>query len=124
MNKYETVVVLEPSLGEGQVKDEAARLQKVLETNGATEIDLSVWGKKELTHAMKKQRFGTYVAFTYRAPGEGVVQPLTSLLGLTDTVLRFQTHRINERPRKVKVNPKRKTRPSDELGEGLEASEF
>lgn len=122
MRKYETVMVLNPNLGEAQVKDEAAKIEKLLETNGAKEITNSVWGKKEIAYPMKKNKFGTFVSFNYRAPSEGCVDTLTNVLRISDPVLKFQTHRINEKVRKFRGNPKRKTREGgDEFGESAEA---
>ncbi|MFM1846774.1 MAG: hypothetical protein RL417_248 [Pseudomonadota bacterium] len=109
MRKYETVLVLNPNLGEAQVKDEAAKIEKLLETNGAQEISNSIWGKKEIAYPMKKNKFGTYLSFNYRAPSEGCVDTLTNVLRISDPVLKFQTHKINERVRKFRGNPKRKT---------------
>jgi small subunit ribosomal protein S6 len=108
MRKYETVMVLNPNLGEAQVKDEAAKVQKLLETNGAQEISNSIWGKKEIAYPMKKNKFGTFISFNYRAPSEGCVDTLTNVLRISDPVLKFQTHKINERVRKFRGNPKRK----------------
>ena len=108
MRKYETVMVLNPNLGEAQVKDEAAKVQKLLETNGAQEISNSIWGKKEIAYPMKKNKFGTFISFNYRAPSEGCVDTLTNVLRISEPVLKFQTHKINERVRKFRGNPKRK----------------
>ena len=108
MRKYETVMVLNPNLGEAQVKDEAAKVQKLLETNGAQEISNSIWGKKEIAYPMKKNKFGTFISFNYRAPSEGCVDTLTNVLRISEPVLKFQTHKINERVRTFRGNPKRK----------------
>ena len=108
MRKYETVMVHNPNLGEAQVKDEAAKVQKLLETNGAQEISNSIWGKKEIAYPMKKNKFGTFISFNYRAPSEGCVDTLTNVLRISEPVLKFQTHKINERVRKFRGNPKRK----------------
>lgn len=122
MRKYETVMVLNPNLGEAQVKDEAAKVEKLLQSNGATEISNSVWGKKEIAYPMKKNKFGTFVSFNYRAPSEGCVDTLTNVLRISDPVLKFQTHRINEKVRKFRGNPKRKTGGAgDEAGEAADA---
>ena len=114
IRKYETVMIFDPSLGEAQLKDETARFQKLIEGYGGSEVSPSLWGKKELAFSMKKHKYGTYVSFNFRAPGEGVVDSLTGVLRITDNVLKFETHRINERVRKFRGNPKRKNR------EGLE----
>jgi len=122
MRKYETVMVLNPNLGEAQVKDEAAKIQKLLETNGAQEISNSIWGKKEIAYPMKKNKFGTFISFNYRAPSEGCVDTLTNVLRISDPVLKFQTHKINERVRKFRGNPKRKAPiGGDEFAESGEA---
>ena len=108
MRKYETVMVYESNLGEAQVKEENNRYQKLLETNGAKEIAFSIWGKKELANPHRKPEYGTYVSINFKAPSDGTVAALTNLMRLTDNVMKFQSHLIRQRVRKVKVNPKRK----------------
>jgi small subunit ribosomal protein S6 len=124
MRKYETVLVLNPNLGEAQVKDEVAKFQKVLETNGAQEVSNTIWGKKEIAYPVKKNKFGTYLSFNYRAPSEGCVDTLTNLLKISDPVLKFQTHKINERVRKFRGNPKRKAVTGGDDGVDVVESEF
>jgi len=115
MRKYETVMVLNPNLGEAQVKDEAAKIEKLLETNGAKEITNSVWGKKEIAYEFQKQRFGYYVAFNYESANHEAPNELKSVLRITDSVHKFQTHRVFTKTRKFKGNPRRLTQPRTDL---------
>lgn len=107
MRKYETVVVFDPSLGEAELKEEIKKTQTLLENNGAAEIDVDSWGKKEIAYLVGKTRYGHYVALNYRSASSETVAGVEGILRITDAVLKFQTHRINERKRKFKGNPKK-----------------
>ncbi len=123
VRKYETVIVFNSTLGEAQVKDESAKIQQLLASNGAEDISINNWGKKELAHHMKKQKFGSYVAFNYRAPGNTTNQAVTGVLRIAENVLRFQTHVISDRVRKFKGNTKRKTSAGSSFGGEFEGVE-
>ncbi|MCB0311488.1 MAG: 30S ribosomal protein S6, partial [Bdellovibrionales bacterium] len=70
--------------------------------HGGKELKVNSWGRKELAYLMDKQRFGTYVCFNYSSEEGGIVKELASQLRITESVLRFQTHRLNDRSRKFK----------------------
>lgn len=111
MAKYETIVLLDPNLGEAQVKDEQKKIEDLFKANGATSVSSDRWGKRPLSYQMGKHSYATYVWFGYDSEVSSVVSESTNVLRLSDLVLKFQTHRIYERVRKFKGNPKRLTEP-------------
>lgn len=108
MRKYETVVVFDGGLGESQVKDQVKKIEDAIKSQGATSVDVDKWGKKQIGPRGIKPKFGNYVCFNYSTPKYGVVESVGSLLRITDSVLKFQSHRIPDHVRKFKGNPKRK----------------
>lgn len=121
MRKYEIVTILSPDLSEVQLKDEIKKLESHLQANGAKGIETDRWAKRDLGFRMKQAGTGTYVFFKFEtessppsplrgqssppSPLRGqtsLVDQMTSLLRISDVVLKFQVHRISDRVRKFK----------------------
>ena len=120
---YETIVVLDPNLNESDLKDEVKKVQTILENKGALDVKADSWGKKEISYLVRKQQYGNFVCYNYRSEAEPTIKDITAILGITEKVIKFQTHRKADRSRKFKGNPKRKD-PVD-LGDdfdGLDSS--
>jgi small subunit ribosomal protein S6 len=119
MRKYETIVVFNPSLAEAAVKDEMKKFEKLLDSKKATNVKTDVWGRKQIAYAVDKNSFGTFVCFTYECDDHGIARDVTNQLRISDPVIKFQSHRVNEKVRKFKGNPKRKpgSGMDDEFGD-------
>lgn len=102
MRKYETVMILSPDLGEGQVKDELKKFENFLSSHGAANIKVERWAKRELGFRMRKHKLGTYAFVNFETTNPAIAAEVTSILRITDPVLKFQIHRINEKVRKFK----------------------
>lgn len=127
MRKYETVVVVGADLPEARVKEEAGKIEGFLASQGAKDVRLDRWGTKELGYRMHKHSVGNYLCFHYESENSKLMDALTSQLRINDTVLKFQSHRLNDRVRKFKGNPKRISSDGSELGDELalpEGEEF
>lgn len=107
MRKYETVVVFAPSLGEAELKDAIKKVQGIIESRGGTEITVNPWGKKEIAYPVGKNTHGHFICFNFSSENSDLVAELTALLRITERVIKFQTHRLNETSRKFKGNPKK-----------------
>lgn len=109
---YESIVIFNPRLGESQLNEEIKRYEGVLTSNGAKDVKVENWGRKETSYLMKKERYGQYVCFKYESTNHEAPNVLASLLRIADSVNKFQTHVLSSKVRKVKVNPKRAERGS------------
>jgi len=114
VRRYESVVVFSPRLSDSQIKDEIMKFEGILTTAKAKVTSVDQWGKKEAAFLFKKERFGHYVAFNFESENHAAPSELESILRITDTVHKFQTHRIPDTARKFKGNPKRLTQPRSE----------
>lgn len=106
VRRYESVVVFDPRLSDSQVKDEIKKVEGLLTSNQAKVTSVDTWGRKEAAFAFKKQRTGVYVAFNYEAANHEAPNALQSILRITESVHKFQTHLIRSKVRKFKGNPK------------------
>jgi small subunit ribosomal protein S6 len=114
VRRYESVVVFNPRLNDAQLKEEIKKVETILNSNNAKITGVDQWGKKELAYSFQKQKFGFCVAFNYEAANHEAPNALQSILRITDSVHKFQTHLIRSKTRKFKGNPKRLTQPRGE----------
>jgi ribosomal protein S6 len=119
MNKYEAIVVFPPTLTEAEMKDELKRVVGVLETNGASEISVESWGKKEIAYFVRGHKTGVYNNLTFTLAEGRNVETIVGTFRLMERIIKFQVHRLNVSVRKFKGNPRRTSSESD-LG-GVEA---
>lgn len=121
MRKYETVVVMGADLPEARFKEEVTKIEGVLASLGARDVRLDRWGTKELGHRMRKHSVGNYLCFTYETENARLMDALVGQLRINETVLKFQSHRVSDKVRKVKQNPRRAAAlaaEADDLGLG------
>ncbi len=103
---YESVVVFAPSLTAQQLNDEIERFKGVINSNEGKDLTVNNLGRREIAFTVKKQRAGTYVEFCFHSLNSALIAELNRLLRISDSVLLFQTHRVELPKRKYKGNPK------------------
>jgi small subunit ribosomal protein S6 len=111
VRRYESIVVLNPRLNDSQIKEEIKKFEGILAGADAKITSVDQWGRKEMSFTLKKDRFGFYVVFNYETGNHGAPLAFESMLRITDTVHKFQTHLIRTKTRKFKGNPKRLQQP-------------
>lgn len=105
--KYETLVVFASNMNDTQIQEGQKKIEALLTAEGAKSVAHQSWGKRQLAYPMKKQSAGTYVCFTYESEASDTVKNVSSVLRITDGILKFQNHVIKERVRKFRGNTKR-----------------
>ena len=93
--RYETMIVLRTDLQEAGVKEQAERVRKLLETQGAVVAGVHEWGLRELAYIIQKERRGYYLLAEYTGSAAAVAE-LERTLKLSDVVLRFVTIRQDD----------------------------
>ena len=69
MNKYESVVIINPNVEENALKALIEKFQTLINTDGEVE-QVNELGKKKLAYEIKKNTEGNYVAINFEAnPG-------------------------------------------------------
>lgn len=119
--RYETMIVLRTDLQDAGVKEQAERVRKLLETQGAVVAGVHEWGLRELAYAIEKERRGYYILVEYKGPAAAVAE-LERTLKLSDVVLRFVTIRQDDDAPPV-VPPQRDTESSAHAGESTPADD-
>ncbi len=112
---YETVIVFSPDINEGALKEEIKKVESCISSNGGSELATASWGRKEIAYKSGAHKFGNYVAFNFKGQNPELIDGLTRTLRITDSILKFQTHRTSDAKRKFQGNPNRK--PSMDSGD-------
>jgi small subunit ribosomal protein S6 len=104
MRQYETVVALSPELGEADVQKFIQDFQKILEAKGAQSIRVDSWGRRQLAFNVKKKSHASYICFYYGSEVASVVNDINAQLRINESILLFQSHRLDLAVRPVKEN--------------------
>jgi len=107
LRTYETIVVFNPTLGENDVKEWSKKVQTFITSNNGEKVTVDPWGRKELPYLVSKFQQGYFVRFKYDSVDSSLVGNLTNQLRIAEPVIKFQSHKLNNRVRKFKGNPKK-----------------
>lgn len=87
MNKYESVVIINPNVEENALKDLIERFQTLINTDGKVE-QVNELGKKKLAYEIKKNKEGYYVVYDFEA-NPSLIAELERNYRITDEVIKF-----------------------------------
>lgn len=88
MQQYELMLVLAPEFDSKDDKKAQNLISKLLDGSSATNIKVTLWGKKDLAYPIRKKNEGIYVLTTFS--GDGImVGDIESKVKLDDSVLRY-----------------------------------
>lgn len=92
---YESVAVYVPELDESQLEEQVNLVRNILESGGATLVDIEHWGKKRLAYEINRKREGQYVLFRFKAQGS-LIEELERNYKLNSNILRYLTVKIKD----------------------------
>ncbi len=95
MNKYESIIIINPSLDEQGVKDLVKKFEDLMNNLGKVE-NVDVLGKKRLAYEINKQKEAVYVVYRFEAKPDAIVE-LERNYRITDDVMKFITVRADEK---------------------------
>jgi small subunit ribosomal protein S6 len=107
MRRYESIIVFDGDLNDDQITTEVKRVEGILAKRGAADIRNVDWGKRVVAYPLRKHAVGYYQCFEYSSDRGETVSEATAELLLSESVLKMQTHKIVEKVRKFKGNPRR-----------------
>jgi small subunit ribosomal protein S6 len=96
LREYETTFIIQPEISEEGCQDLLARVDGVLEREGAIRLLHDDQGKRKLAYEIRKFQKGRYVTTCYLDQGASVA-PLERTLRLEESVLRFLTVQVADR---------------------------
>lgn len=105
---YELVYIINPNVEEEARKELIARFNGMIEQNGGTVDSVDEWGKRRLAYPINDLPEGYYVMLHYTAE-PSVPKEIERNMGITDTILRYLTTRIEHKTTSVKPRTARIT---------------
>ena len=87
MNKYESVVIVNPNLEEESIKNLIKKFSDLINTDGNI-ISVKEIGKRRLAYEIKKQKEGFYIVIKFEAKPE-LIAELERNYRITDEVMKF-----------------------------------
>ena len=94
MNKYESIIIINPSVDEEQIKALTTKFTEMINSDGKVEKAENL-GKKKLAYPVKKNAEGYYVVFNFTA-NPSIIAELERNYRITDDVIKFMTINVNE----------------------------
>ena len=94
MNKYESVIIVNPNVDEAGLKALEEKFTGLINTNGKVE-SVENMGKKKLAYEIKKCSEATYMLLNFEAKPDSI-QELERVYRITDGVMKFITIRKDE----------------------------
>ena len=87
MNKYESVIIINPVLSEESVKALEAKITELINANGKVE-KVEILGKKRLAYEINKNREGIYAVINFEA-NPNSIKELERVYRITDEIMKF-----------------------------------
>ena len=87
MNKYESVVIIDPAVEEDKVKELSQKFTDIINNDGKVE-KVEDLGKKKLAYEVKKNKEGYYVVINFEA-NPNLISELERNYRIMDEVIKF-----------------------------------
>ena len=87
MNKYESVIIINPNVEEETIKSLIDRFSTLINSDGKVE-KVDELGKKKLAYEIKKNSEGIYVLINFEA-APTLIKELERVYRITDEVIKF-----------------------------------
>ena len=87
MNKYESVIIINPSVEEQGIKALISKFTDLINSNGKLE-KVEERGTKQLAYEIKKNSEGYYIVFNFEASPE-LIAEIERVYRITDEVIKF-----------------------------------
>ena len=94
MNKYESVVIVNPNLEEESIKNLVNKFSDLINTDGKV-TSVEEMGKRKLAYEIKKQKEGFYIVLKFEAKPE-LISELERNYRITDEVIKFMVIKEEE----------------------------
>lgn len=94
MNKYESVIIVNPNVDEEGIKALEKKFTDIINNDGKLE-KIDNLGKRKLVYEVKKNNEGIYLVLTFEANAD-LIEELQRNYRITDEVIKFIVIKIEE----------------------------
>lgn len=95
MRRYETIVIVDPDLGEEQRGPVFDRIRELIPQKGGLLVDIDEWGGRKLAYEIKKKQRGYYARIDFCGSG-GLVSEMERQFRIDDRVMKYMTILLDE----------------------------
>ena len=90
MRRYETIVIVDPDLGEEQRSPVFDRIRELIPQKGGLLVEFDEWGGRKLAYEIKKKQRGYYLRLDYCGDG-ALVNEMERQFRIDDRVMKYMT---------------------------------
>ncbi len=90
MRRYETIVIVDPDIGEEQRTPVFDRIRELVPQKGGLLVELDEWGARKMAYEIKKKKRGYYLRVDYCGTG-ALVDEMERQFRIDDRVLKYMT---------------------------------
>ncbi|MBQ7411175.1 MAG: 30S ribosomal protein S6 [Clostridia bacterium] len=87
MNKYESIIIVNPNVEEKQIDEIIKKINDVINSNGKVN-KVENLGKKKLAYAIRNENEGIYILFEFESESR-TIHELERLYRMTDEIIKF-----------------------------------
>ena len=96
MNWYESMVILNPTLNEEEIKSAIEKVSELIKKSGGEVYKADNWGKRKLAYELNKQKMGVYIFFLFKSPSS-VIGKIEGYFKVFDPVIKFMAIRLGKK---------------------------
>ena len=90
MRRYETIVIVDPDLGEEQREGVFDKIRELIPQKGGLLVEFDEWGGRKLAYEIKKKQRGYYLRIDYCGGGD-LVSEMERQFRIDDRVMKYMT---------------------------------
>lgn len=95
MNKYESIIIVSPNVGEKTIKELIEQIKKIIVDNEGNFIRAVEMGKKKLAYRIRYKEEAFYIQLVFEV-NSNVISELERIYRIKDEIIKFITVRIEE----------------------------
>ena len=95
MNRYETIFIINPDLGEDEVQNAVTKFTGIISSQNGVQLKLEDWGRRRLAYKIEKFSQGYYILADFAGMPAGVAE-LERNLKIDDRIIRFLSVKTGE----------------------------
>ena len=97
MRKYEIMFIVKPDIEEAKIKEAATSMKSLMESMGATVLEVKEMGQKELAYEVKKYKTGYYFYFLIESKDSKATEEFDRVALISENVIRHLIVRLEEK---------------------------
>ena len=97
MRKYEIMFIVKPDIEEAKIKEAADSMKSLVESMGATILEVKELGQKELAYEVKKYKTGYYFYFLFESKDSKATEEFDRVALINENIIRHLIVRLEEK---------------------------